>query len=234
METEFIYWRHRTPVGVKVEEISGGEGRSAVVWRAMACQVWKENGHDGYRELEHLECGTPLLWGEHTRISITHTTGLYVVASLPPTPEADLEVFSERTALGVDAERADRNKVLNVRQRYLTTPELEMIPEDDLAANVTAWTCKEAMIKASLNPSIDWHNKIVIDKLPTAVPIADTAKASAPQPPRLGAAHMEIEGREISFILYSYRTGEHDEYIVTIAITPRTATYSKEKNQTSK
>ena len=176
-----------------------------------------------------METGAPLLHGEHTRISITHTMGLYAVATLPPTPEADLGVFSERTALGIDAERVDRQKVLNVRQRFLTADELALIPEDNLEANIIAWTCKEAVIKATLNPSIDWHNNIIIESLPTAVSTIEQ-KSRVPQPSKYyGAAHAMIDGRQVPFILYTYRTGEHDEFIVTIAITPRTATYSKLK-----
>ena len=119
MEKDFIYWRHHTPIGVKVEEISGGADRSGAVWRAMALQVWKENGRDGYRDLDHTEQGAPLLYAEHNRISLTHTQGLLAVATLPPTPECPLEVFAERTALGIDAERADRAQTLKVRERYL-------------------------------------------------------------------------------------------------------------------
>lgn len=226
METDFIYWKHRTPIGVKVEEVSGGDGRSPAVWRAMAAQIWKENARDGYREVEHLDSGAPLLWGENYRISISHTPGLYVVASLPSTPEVDLSIFSERTAMGIDAERADREKVMNVRERFLAEAELSIVPAS-LLANITAWTCKEAIIKASLNPAIDWHNKILIDRLPLLS--EDTPDASAH-----GLAHIVTDFGQIPFILYSYRTGEEGEFVVTLAITPHTATYSKQKNQKTK
>ena len=39
METEFIYWRHHTLPGIKVEEICGGENRPMSLWREMAYQV---------------------------------------------------------------------------------------------------------------------------------------------------------------------------------------------------
>lgn len=213
METDFIYWRHRTPIGVKVEEVSGGEDRSGAVWRAMALQVWKENGRDGYRDVDHLECGAPLLWGEHSRISLTHANGLLVVATLPATPEVELDGFAERTALGVDAERADRSQVLKIRERFLSAEELAMVPADDVEANIVAWTCKEALYKAALTPGLDWRTQIRLVR-----------------PPRpdgtLGEGEVEIAGRRVSFVLYTYRS---EAFVVTLAITPRTATFMKEK-----
>lgn len=44
METEFIYWRHHTLPGIKVEEICGGENRPMSLWREMAYQVYSETG----------------------------------------------------------------------------------------------------------------------------------------------------------------------------------------------
>lgn len=213
MDEEFIYCRHRTPVGVKVEEVSGGAGRSPKVWRALAMQVWKENGHDEYRDIDHLECGAPLLWDSHSRISLTHTAGLLVVATLPPTPECDLSTWYERTALGVDAERADRVQALKVRERFLNEAELPLVAADDVEAHVLAWTCKEALYKAALTPGLDWHRDVTI----TALPHPDDA---------LGAARVRMPHGEQDFLLCSYRCGE---YLVTIAITPRTATYLKDK-----
>lgn len=213
METDFIYWRHHTPIGVKVEEISGGEGRGGAVWRAMALQVWKENGRDGYRDMDHMECGAPLLCGGHSRISLSHADGLLVVATLPPTPEAGLDGFAERTALGVDAERADRRQVLAVRERFMNADELSMTPADDVEANIVAWTSKEALYKAALTPGLDWRSQILLRKLP--VPDGQT-----------GEAEVEIAGRKIPFVLCSYRS---DDFVVTLAITPRTATFMKQK-----
>lgn len=213
MEKDFIYWRHHTPIGVKVEEISGGADRSGAVWRAMALQVWKENGRDGYRDLDHTEQGAPLLYAEHNRISLTHTQGLLAVATLPPTPECPLEVFAERTALGIDAERADRAQTLKVRERYLGETELALVPGDFIEANVTAWTCKEALYKAALMPGLDWRRQIRLLRLP--VPDGET-----------GSAEVEIEGKPVPFLLYTYRS---DDFLVTLAITPRTATFKKQK-----
>lgn len=215
METDFVYWRHRTPIGVKVEEISGGENRAGAIWRAMAWQVWKENGRDGYREVDHMENGAPLLWGEHSRISVSHAGHLLVVATLPPTPEAELDHFNERTALGVDTEKADRAQVLKIRERFLNDDELKMAGTDDIRKSIVAWTSKEALYKAALTPGLDWRKQIRIKRLP--VPDGE-----------LGEAEVEIDGRNVPFILYSYLS---DSYVVTLAITPRTATYVKEKNK---
>ena len=46
METNFIYERMRTPIGVKVELVTGSEQREGRVWRLMAAQVYAENGRE--------------------------------------------------------------------------------------------------------------------------------------------------------------------------------------------
>lgn len=213
METEFIYWRHPIPVGIKVEEVSGCEQKHGEVWRTMAMQIYCENGRDGYREVGHLPNGAPLLHNEETRISITHTGHLLVVASLPKTPEANLSEFSVRTAMGVDAEHCDRSQVLKVRERFLSPQELTMIASDDIAANVIAWTAKEALYKAAFVPGIDIREGLRLLKLPTREDPAGLAEIvrspeEAPHP-------ME---------LYTYTS---ENCFVTIAYSPMCAKYSR-------
>ncbi len=226
---DFIYWRHITPVGVKVEEISGGEDRSQAVRIAMARQIYCENGRDGqYRSLLHLQSGAPLLENEETRISITHTPGLYAVASLPKTPDADLTQFAARTALGIDAERADREQALRVRERFLSDEELALVG-DDLERTIIAWTAKEALYKAALAPGTDWRRCLRIISLP-ALDLADepTPADASGRPGHtvsVGKAELRIEGREVCPMeLYSYRSGNH---IITLAYSPRCAKYKK-------
>ena len=100
-DPDFIYWRHPTVPGIKVEEVSGGDIYSGATWLEMARQVYCENGRDAYRDLGHFRNGAPFLYGEQSRISVTHCRGLFVVATLPPTPEVDLAEFSERAAMGI-------------------------------------------------------------------------------------------------------------------------------------
>lgn len=213
METDFIYWRHTTPPGIKVEEISGGEDKSGRLWEMLARQVYSENGRDGYRAVSHTDAGAPLLDDECVRISVSHSGHLYVVASLPRTPEADLSRFSLRTALGIDTERTDRSQVLGVRKRFLDESELSLVAEDDVAANILAWTCKEALYKAALTEGVDLREAIRIHKLP------DPATATE------GDATVTLpSGENIPFLLFSYYS---DDYIVTLAYTSRTATFKK-------
>ena len=86
METEFIYYRHTTPIGVRIEEITGYEQLSGPNWVAFAKQVFSENSKDGYRVIDHYDSGAPFLDGESSRISVSHTGHMLVVASLPKTP----------------------------------------------------------------------------------------------------------------------------------------------------
>ena len=64
METEFIYYRHTTPIGVRIEEITGYEQLSGPNWVAFAKQVFSENSKDGYRVIDHYDSGAPFLDGE--------------------------------------------------------------------------------------------------------------------------------------------------------------------------
>lgn len=223
MDDDFIYWRHPTPPGIKVEEVSGGASRQGRVWREMALQIYCENGRDGYREVGHFDSGAPFVSGSEARISVTHTDGLLCVATLPPTPEVRLGEFSERAAMGIDAERLDREKVLRVRERFLSPDELKLMPADDVAANVLAWTAKEALYKAALTPGLDFRTQIIVDSLPE---IHDNpALPSAPRPVYGRARIVMPSGEVVAMRLYSYRS---DDCVVTVAFSPRCARFGRQ------
>lgn len=220
METEFIFWPHPTPVGIRVEEVSGMESKSGGLWREMARQIYCENGRDGYREIGHFANGAPFLFGSTTRISITHTDHLYAVATLPKTPEADLSSFSPRTALGIDAERVDRQQVLKIRERFLNEQELSIISADDLETNIIAWTSKEALYKAAMTPGLDFRNDISILSLPKMDLQMNIPGAPLPV---IGSAFIR-NPEEVPMELYSYKS---DDCCVTIAYSPKCAKFSK-------
>ena len=163
---DFIYERFKTPAGIKIEEVTGGGRYKGKVWREIAMQIYCENGKDEFRDVGHYPCGAPFLYGSDERISISHTEGCLVVATLPSHPDANLSRFSPETALGVDVEHKDREKVMKLRERFLTEKEQELVPHESLEANIIAWTCKEAMLKAGMDPAINWHHDIVITSLP--------------------------------------------------------------------
>ncbi len=222
METEFIYWRHHTLPGIKVEEVCGGEDRPFSLWKEMAYQVYSENGRDGYREIGHFSNGAPFLIGENSRISITHTGRFMAVATLPPTPEADLSLFSERAAMGIYAERADREQTLKVRGKFLSDHELQMIAEEDVKLNVQAWTAKEALYKAAMQEGLDFRNDISILSLPKIGPAVPVYDKGGFDPIRTGEAVVSIGGEEYHFVLYTY---ESEGNIVTLAYSPRCAKF---------
>ena len=222
METEFIYWRHHTLPGIKVEEVCGGEDRSLKLWIEMAYQVYSENGKEGYREIGHFRNGAPFLVGETGRISITHTGRFMAVATLPDTPEVDLSVFSERAAMGIDAERADREQTLRVRDKFLSDDEQQMIDKDDVEKNVMAWTAKEALYKAAMQEGLDFKNDIRILSLPKIGPAVPVYDKNEFDPIRTGEAVVKIEDKEYPFVLYTY---ESEGNIVTLAYSPRCAKF---------
>jgi len=228
METEFIYWRHPSIPGIKIEEVCGGEDKSGNLWLEMAYQVYCENGRESYREIGHFHNGAPFLFGEEGRISISHADSLLVVATLPSTPEVDLSVFSRRAAMGVDTERRDREQVIRVREKFLSDRELEMVGADDVTANILAWTSKEACYKAMMSEDVDIRNDIRIESLPgisPAVPVYD--KNEFPEilyGKAVCRCHEEEKEEEIELTLYSY---ESEGHIVTLAYSPQCAKFAK-------
>lgn len=225
METEFIYWPHHTPVGIKVEEVSGMDTKSGKVWREMAKQIYCENGKDSYRDLGHFANGAPFVFGSPSRISMTHTDHLLAVATLPKTPEADLSKFNPRTAMGIDAERLDRNQVIRVRNKFLSDAETGLVPENDMEKNIIAWTCKEAMYKAGMTEGVDFKDAITIEQLPEidrkmnlpGAPTPILGKGTILLTTEKGTSRLEME-------LYSYQS---DDYCVTLAYSPKCAKFGK-------
>ena len=240
METEFIYLRHPTPVGIKVEEISGMENKSGKLWRDMAMQIYCENGVDGFREIGHFANGAPFLFGLTSRISITHTAHLLAVATLPKTPEANLSQFAPRTAMGIDAERLDREQVLRVRDKFLSDEEKAIVSEDSLEANIIAWTSKEALYKAAMTEGLDFRNDITIKSLPAIDRQMNLPGAPAPV---IGKAQVlvadmrnhqdespatEIRKEVVEMELYSY---ESEGCCVTIAYSPKCAKFGRKASK---
>lgn len=240
METEFIYWRHPTPVGIKVEEISGMENKSGKLWRDMAMQIYCENGVDGFREIGHFANGAPFLFGLTSRISVTHTAHLLAVATLPKTPEANLSQFAPRTAMGIDAERLDREQVLRVRDKFLSDEEKGIVSEDSLEANIIAWTSKEALYKAAMTEGLDFRNDITIKSLPAIDRQMNLPGAPAPV---IGKAQVlvadmrnhqdespatEIKKEVVEMELYSY---ESEGCCVTIAYSPKCAKFGRKASK---
>lgn len=212
-DADLTYWRHHTPVGVKVEEISGGTRYSGRVWELMARQVWNENGRDGdYRNVEHTDGGVPLLADVPQRISLSHTPGMLVVATLPPTPEVDLSIYTQRAAMGVDTERMDRQVSEQVRQRVFSASEQAMIAAGDRETNILGWTCKEALFKAVQGGAQSWTDDYTIEQLP------DMHTGAT------GRATVHVPSGDEKFVLYSYLSGR---YIITLALSAKCATYKK-------
>lgn len=201
--TELIYWSHKLPHRIEVVEISGGEGASATLWKALALQLIAEHSADGYRQIDHYRSGAPFFAEEEQiRISVTHTGNFMAVAMLPPAPEALPDSFVAGYALGIDAERKDREQVLRIRDRFLSDTEKEFIAADDVEANILAWTVKEAAYKAMLTPGLDFRRDIIIISLP------ETASR------RKGEAICKLAETEVRLTLCSW---ESEGHILTIA-----------------
>ena len=220
---EFVTWHHKTPVGVKVDEVFGMDSKKGKVWIELARQIFCEQGEPNYREIGHYENGAPFIEGYPGRISITHTSHFLAVATLPKTPEINLDGFSPRSAMGIDAENWDRQQVIKIRNRFLSDEELSTIPDNDIRLNVQAWTAKEALYKAAFYSGLDFRNDIKIITLPVVDPTPENkktielGKAVIKFPDASGFGSQEMK-------LYSY-----DSYgcCVTIALSMKCATFGK-------
>ena len=215
--SEFIYERSVAPCGVAVEEIYGAEEKSAKVWKMFALQIFSEASGD-YRSIEHLDNGAPLLEGISQRISISHTSHFLAVASIPKTPDINLEDVNVRTAIGIDVEKADRGQVLKVRDKYLNTSEQKIIAQDDVEANILAWTCKEALYKSIMGTASDWKEDYQILKMPEPAQYIKTATKE-----KFGRGLVRLaDGKTIDMTLSSWLSEGH---IITLAFTTKIPIY---------
>lgn len=220
---EFVTWRHKTPVGVQVDEVFGMEEKSGRTWIELAKQIYCEQGEPNYRIIDHFGNGAPFIEGYSGRISITHTKHFFAVASLPKTPEVKLDSFNPRSAMGIDAETLDRIQVLKVRSKFLSEEEITLIPSDNLDANLIAWTCKEALYKAAFTVGLDFKNDIKITRLPSLVDnplhlfgdVIGEGRVNFPE-------ELDIESHP--FKLFSYKSYG---CCISIAVSPKAAKYSK-------
>lgn len=220
---EFVTWRHKTPVGVKVDEVFGMDSKSGKVWLELARQIYCEQGQPDYRVIDHFSNGAPFLEASNSRISLTHTSHFFAVASLPKTPEVNLDSFNARTAMGIDAEPWQRRQVLKIRDKFLSDTEKDLIPEDDLKLNIQAWTAKEALYKAAFTPGLDFKTQISIVTLP---PVALNPEEKIP--PVLGEAFLTLPG-DVTPSKFEMKLYTYDSYgcCVTIALSPKCAKFGK-------
>ncbi len=226
--SDFMYERAIAPCGIAIEEIYGAEEKSAKVWKLFAMQIFSEAEGD-YREIVHLENGAPLLDGIPQRISVSHTSHCLVVASLPKTPDIELDTINPRTTLGIDLEKSDRSQVLKIRERFLCEEELLLLPAvkdidkasaEEIELHILAWTCKEAIFKAVFGTATDWKCDYRIKELPKIAD--DISKASADKYGKATVLLQGAEPQEMELILSSWRFEGH---IVTLAFSAKVAKF---------
>ncbi|MCH5224483.1 MAG: 4-phosphopantetheinyl transferase family protein [Muribaculaceae bacterium] len=219
---EFVTWHHKTPVGIKIDEVFGMDSKSGKVWLELAKQIFCEQGPD-YRVIDHFPNGAPFLEGYPGRISLTHTSHFLAVATLPKTPEINLDGFTPRAAMGIDAEPLDRAQVLKVRDKFLSPEEMKFILEEDLQMNIMAWTAKEALYKAAFSPGIELTSGLQIISLPPLETNPETKVM-----PKLGEAMINFP-EKIGLPPQEMRLYSYESYgcCVTLAFSPKCAKFGK-------
>ncbi|MDE6023591.1 MAG: 4'-phosphopantetheinyl transferase superfamily protein [Muribaculaceae bacterium] len=224
---EFLYERDKAPCGVAVELIYGADDKSAKVWKLFAMQILSESEGD-YRAVSHLDNGAPILDGTPQRISISHTSHFLAMASLPKTPDMNLEEVNERTAMGIDIEKSDRAQVLRIKEKFLSDKEFDLLPsvekeedasDEDIKRHILAWTCKEALYKAVMGQSADWKNDYTLITLPK---IASKIKDATTE--KYGEAKITLHDPErvINMHLSSW---EAEGHVLTLAFSPKIAKF---------
>ena len=206
---DFVYSKIRVSKDIEIETVTGGNRYSGKVWLEIARQIYCEHGED-YREIGHFQSGAPFLFSDNHKISISHTKGCLAVASLKVDEEADLSKFDYATLLGVDVEKADREKAASLRERFLDESEFELAPEGDIEKCIIAWTAKEAMYKAALTPGINWHHDLLIKKLPS--------------PGKPGEGVIIIGEKEYPVKLETFR---EEDYFITVTCSTLSPTYQR-------
>ncbi len=223
--SDFMYEKEIAPCGVAIEEIYGAEEKSAKVWKLFAMQIFSEAEGD-YREIIHLDNGAPLLDDTPQRISVSHTSHFLVIASIPKTPDINLDEVNVRTAIGVDVEKADRQQVIKIRDKFLTKEEMDLLPAvddpektnpDTIKDFILAWTCKEALYKSIMGGSPDWRYDYRIISLPKIARSLSDATSD-----KYGKAEILLNGSSMEMLLSSW---EAEGHVLTIAFSPKIARF---------
>ena len=104
-------------------------------------------------QLTHQENGAPKL-NKNINLSITHSMNYVAIAV-------------SKQNIGIDIEQLS-NKVIRVRNKFLSELEQQALPLTDLTANTVAWTAKEALYKAAHIDGIALANGLCIDAMAIA------------------------------------------------------------------
>ena len=126
--------------------------------------------------------------------------------------------------MGIDAERRDRSQVLGIRERFLSDAEMAMVAADDVVANITAWTAKEALYKAALTPGIDLRRDIRIQSLPVPMTVTKGSDGHPEFHYEEGRATIRIAGTDHPMHLFCY---DSDDCRITLAYSPKCAKFVK-------
>ncbi len=224
---DFLYEREIAPCGVAVEIIYGADEKSAKVWKLFAMQIFSESDGD-YRDIIHMESGAPMLDAIPQRISVSHTSHFLAIASLPKTPDINLEEVNIRTAIGIDIEKSDRAQVLKIKEKFLSENECSLLhdvksPQDatleEVKDHILAWTCKEALYKAVMGKYSDWKNDYVIISLPK---IAPNIKGATPE--KYGMAEIILHEQD-SVMKMFLSSWEVEGHVLTLAFSPKIAKF---------
>lgn len=162
--TRLYVWRLTETLGqlLSLAPASPGAGAAKRQMERAAELLLTAKAFGPEAELRHTAHGAPYIAGPGGsplcpagHVSLSHTRGAVCMA------------VNTRLRVGVDVERVAA-RVARVREKFLTDDELARIPAADSVANTMAWTAKEAVYKAALDPSLTLREGVSIDTPPAS------------------------------------------------------------------
>ena len=143
---EFVTWHHKTPMGIKVDEVFGMDSKSGRVWMELARQIFCEQGEPNYRVIEHYENGAPYIPGINKFISISHCSVAVAVAI-------------SNAPVGIDIESLRYLRMQRVASKFIDAVSLDSdIGSPTMLA--ASWSAKEAVYKLHCGNGFTSHISI--------------------------------------------------------------------------
>jgi phosphopantetheinyl transferase len=120
--------------------------RQWLAYRRMVCEMLDTRQAPVHNDAE----GKPLIVGYPHKISVSHTENYASV------------IISETHEVGIDIERL-RTRILRIREKFLSSKEMDMLQEGDLGKPTILWCAKEALYKLYGKRNLDFRKQISLD-----------------------------------------------------------------------
>lgn len=101
-------------------------------------------------KIEYTKNGKPFLLDSKTHISISHSKQIISI------------IVSENSECAIDVQTIE-NKVISLRNKFLSEREMLMFPESDTTLNSIAWSVKETLFKSINQENVPYKTCLTIE-----------------------------------------------------------------------